>query len=184
MKPYYFLSLFAALMLLSTSCKEKKQTEDIIAHKQEVKKPTAPIRMQPYSATTQVQWVGRTYTVEINRMPDDSLRMVKDETGQKFVDNRIQLRIIRSDGSVFFKKSFTKADFTSYINALFQNEGIMEGFVFDKVNDNKLEFAASVCLPQTDEYIPLEVSVDNFANIRIRLDDSLDTNGDEDTEEI
>jgi len=178
-----FNVILLALLLVSTGCKEKKQSEDIIAHKQEVKKPSAPISMQSYADSAQVQWVGRSYTIKIRRTADDSLQMVKDETGQKFVDNRIQLRIIRSDGSVFFTKSFTKSNFTAYIDDKYQKEGILEGFVFDKVDDNKLVFAASVCLPQTDEYIPLVVSVDNFGNVSTKLDDSLDTSGDNSEEE-
>ena len=58
------------------------------AKKAEAPKPQAPIRMQTYTQTKDVVWLGRNYQVEVKRMPDDSLRMVKDETGQKFVDNR------------------------------------------------------------------------------------------------
>jgi len=103
--------------------------------------------------------------------------MVKDETGQKFVDNRITLRVLRADGSVAISKMFTKTAFTNYITDNFRKSGILEGFVFDKVDGQQLTFAASVCLPQTDEYIPLEVKVDNFGNVKIERDSQMDTNG-------
>ena len=173
-----------ACVLALPGCQEKKQSEVIIAHKQEVRKPSAPIRQQSYADSAQVQWVGRNYTIKVRRTADDSLRMVKDETGQRFVDNRIQLRVIRSDGSVFFNRSFTKSDFMPYVNSKFQKECIFEGFVFDKVDGNSLVFAASVCLPQTDEYIPLVVRVDNFGNVTTKLDDSLDTSGDDSEDEV
>ena len=163
--------------LLVTGCGGKKKSDDIIATKPEAPKPQAPIRMQNYTQTKDVGWLGKNYQVEVKRFPDDSLQMVKDETGQKFVDNRISLRIIRADGSVFFNRSFTKAAFDSYLNHDYRQTGILEGFVFDRVEGNNLYFAASVSHPQTDEYIPLVVTVSNLGDVGIRLDTDLDTNG-------
>lgn len=171
-------------MVTLTGCKEKKQTQDIIAPRMEVAKPSGPVRMQSYNVQHDVPWLGKTYQVEINRSPNDSLPMVKDETGQQFVDNRISLVVRRADGSVAIQKSFTKATFEGYIDANFRTAGILEGLVFDKVDDQQLLFAASVCLPQTDEYIPLEVKIDNFGNVRIARDSQMDTNGDNENDEV
>ena len=159
-------------------CKEKKQTQDIIAPRVEEAKPAGPIRMQPYNDQREIQWLGKIYKVEISRTPSDSLPKVKDETGQQFVDNRISLVVRRSDGSVAISKSFTKATFDAYIDARYRKEGILEGLVFDEVDEQNLDFAASVCLPQTDEYIPLEVTIDNYGNVKIERDSQMDTNGD------
>ena len=166
-------------LTLMVSCKEKKQTQDIIAPRVETPKPQGPIRMQPYSDTRSIQWLDKEYKVEINRTHSDSLPMVKDETGQLFVDNFITVRILRTDGSVAISKQFTKATFSKYIDAHYQKSGILEGLVFDKVDGHLLEFAASVSLPQTDEYIPLNVIVDNFGNVRIERDSEMDTYGNE-----
>lgn len=166
----------AALTLLG-GCKEKKQTQDIIAPKVEAQAPAAPIRMQPYNDLRSVLWLGKEYKVEVNRTPSDSLPKVKDETGQAFVDNRITLRVLRSDGSVAISKVFTKATFNDYIDAKYRKTGILEGLVFDEVDGQQLEFAASVSLPQTDEYIPLEVKIDNFGNVKIERDSQMDTSG-------
>ena len=172
MKQELTLVALAGLCLLA-GCKEKKQTQDII----EAPKPQGPISMQSYSDTVAVDWLGKEYKVEVCRAACDSLPMVKDETGQKFVDNRITLRVLRADGSVAISKMFTKTAFTNYITDNFRKSGILEGFVFDKVDGQQLTFAASVCLPQTDEYIPLEVKVDNFGNVKIERDSQMDTNG-------
>ena len=169
--------LVAALVLATAACSEKKKHDDIIATKTEAPKPQGPIRMQEYRQNTDIQWLGKNYQVEIVRSPDDSLRMVKDETGQKFVDNRISLRIIRADGSVFFKRSFTKAAFESLLDDDYRRTGILEGLVYDRVEGNNLFFAASVCHPQTDEYIPLVLTVSNFGDVGIKLDTLLDTAG-------
>ncbi len=176
MKRLYQILPLAALLLL-TGCSQKKKSDDIIATKPEVVKPQAPIRMQEYKQTTDVAWLGKNYQVEVHRVADDSLKMVKDENGQKFVDNRISVKVMRSDGSVFFSRSFTKAAFESYLNNDYRQTGVLEGLVYDKVEGNNLFFAASVSHPQTDEYIPLVVSVSNFGEVGIRLDTDLDTNG-------
>lgn len=169
-------------LVVLAGCKEKKQTQDIIAPRLEVQKPSGPIRMQPYSDERSVEWLGKEYKVEVKRTPDDSLHMVKDETGQQFVDNRIVLVVRRADGSVAIQKTFTKAAFENYIDASYRQQGILEGLVFDVVDGQQLGFAASVCLPQTDEYIPLEVRIDNFGNVTIRRDSEMDTNGGGDEE--
>ena len=171
------LILLAALTLLA-GCKEKQQTQDIIAPpKVESTQPAGPTRMQPYSQTWTVQWLGKDYKVSVNRIPNDSLPMVKDEAGYQFVDNSILLEVRRADGSVAISKTFTKATFNAYIDSNYRKSGILEGLVFDEVDGQSLEFAASVSLPQTDEYIPLEVKVDNFGNVKIERDSEMDTNG-------
>ena len=179
MKKFVKIVFFSALAVLVASCSEKKKHEDIIAPKVEKPKPQAPIHMQEYNQTTDVKWLNKSYQVVVNRQPDDSLRMVKDETGQKYVDNRISLRVIRADGSVFFSKSFTKAAFESLLNDDYRKTGILEGLVFDKAEGNNLFFAASVGHPQTDEYIPLVVTVSNLGDVGIRLDTQLDTTGED-----
>lgn len=166
----------AALMMIG--CGEKKKSDDIIAPKAEKPKLQAPIKMQEYAQTTDVKWLDKNYQVEINRVPDDSLKMVKDETGQKFVDNRITLRILRADGSVFFSRVFTKAAFDAYLDNDYRQTGILEGLVYDKMEGANLFFAASVCHPQTDEYIPMVVSVSSMGEVGIRRDTDLDTYGD------
>ena len=174
-----FTIILVAAAVTVVGCKEKKQTDDIIAPREEVQQPQGPIRMQNYDDSREVTWLGKQYTVAIKREADDSLRMVKDETGQKFVDNRITLRIIRADGSVFFQRVLTKAAFDAYLDGKYRQEGILEGVVFDQVNGNQLSFAGSVSLPQTDEYIPLVMTVDNFGNVSMRRDTELDTRGDD-----
>lgn len=177
-------TLFVALMaLLVTACGEKKKSDDIITTKPVAAKPQAPIRMQDYQQNTDIQWLGKNYQVQINRTPDDSLRMVKDETGQQFVDNRITLRIIRADGSVFFGRTFTKAAFDAQLDDDYRQTGILEGIVFDQVDGNNLVFAGSVSHPQTDEYIPLVITVSNFGDVTIKRDDQMDTSGEEKEEE-
>lgn len=78
---------------------------------------------------------------------------------------------------MFFKRSFTKAAFESLLDDDYRRTGILEGLVYDRVEGNNLFFAASVCHPQTDEYIPLVLTVSNFGDVGIKLDTQLDTAG-------
>ena len=160
--------------LITTSCGKKKQHDDIIVQETEVPQPQAPIRMQDYKDVKDVQWLGKQYQIEVSRTACDSLAMVKDESGQQFVDNRIVLKVIRQDGSVFCTKTFTKSAFSACLNDDYRKTGILEGFVFDKAEGNQLFFAASVCHPQTDEYIPMVVTLSNFAEVGISKDQQME----------
>ena len=160
--------------LITTSCGKKKQHDDIIVQETEVPQPQAPIRRQDYKDVKDVQWLGKQYQVEVTRTASDSLAMVKDETGQQFVDNRIVLRVIRQDGTVFCTKTFTKSAFNGCLDDDYRKTGILEGFVFDKAEGNQLFFAASVCHPQTDEYIPMVVTLSNFAEVGISKDQQME----------
>ena len=163
-----------AVPILLASCAKKKQPQDIIVQDVETPKPQGPISMQDYRDVKDIIWLGKQYQVEVVRTASDSLPMVKDDYGQQFVDNRISLRIIRSDGSIFCHKTFTKAAFDNCLDNDYRKTGILEGFVFDKVDGNNLLFAASVCHPQTDEYIPIVVTLSNFGDISVALDNSME----------
>lgn len=169
--------------LLTVNCGQKKKNDDIIVKKVETPKPQDPISMQDYTDTKDIVWLGKDYQVEVRREPDNTLPMVKDEDGQEFVDNHIVLRVIRSDGSEFVNRTFTKAAFESHLDEDYRNTGILEGLVFDKVDGSQLIFAASVCHPQTDEYVPFVVTLSKMGDLGIRLDTQMDTNGETEQEQ-
>lgn len=176
-----------ALGLLAVAvagCGNKKENETIIAPKVVKKAPSGPIRMQSYTQTKEVDFAGGRLTCVIQRTPGDSLRMAKDENGQKYVDNIITLTITRGDGSVFIKRSFTKQSFDDCLDDDYRETGILEGFVFDKVEGGNLCFAASVCHPQNDdEFIPIVVKVSSGGGVSIARDTQIDTNGTVDDED-
>ena len=131
--------------------------------------------MQPYIDEKEVSWIGKTYYVSISRQPSDSLPTVKDEMGQKFVDNVFQLSVTRKDGSVFFKRTFTKKNLAQYLDDDFNTTGVFEGLVFDKTDNDWLVFAASVGHPQSDEYIPLVIRLSRMGELSIKRDTQMDT---------
>ena len=169
------MALMVCLLAALTACGGKKKSDDIIAQRVTKVTPKAPERMQDYTDQRDVQWIGRTYHVAVHRQPADSLPMVKDETGQKYVDNTISVAVSRSDGSVFFSRRFTKADFMQHLDADYAKTGVFEGLVFDRADGDWLLFAASVCHPHTDEYIPLVVRLSRMGVVEIQRDTQLDT---------
>jgi hypothetical protein len=101
--------------------------------------------------------------------------MVKDETGQKYVDNVFSLKVSRKDGSVFYTRTFTKKALTQYLDDDFNKTGVFEGLVFDKAEGDYLFFGASVGHPQSDEYIPLVFRLSRMGELTIKRDTQMDS---------
>ena len=175
MKNVWLKVCLATVVVTLFACGNKKKSEDIIAQRVVKVEPKAPVKMQKNTDGLDVQWIGKTYHVSVHRQPADSLPMVKDETGQEYVDNIFTLAVSRQDGSVFFSRKFTKSDFANYVPEDFRRTGILEGLVFDKADGDWLVFAASVGRPQTDEYIPLVVKLSRMGTLEVRQDTELDT---------
>lgn len=169
--------LSVCMMLTVVACGGKKKSEDIIAQRVVKAAPKGPVSMQDYVDNRDVSWIGKNYHVAIHRFATDSLPMVKDENGQQYVDNLITLAITRSDGSMFYSHTFKKSDFKQYLDADYNETGILEGLVFDKSDGDWLVFAASVSHPQDeDEYIPMVVRLSRMGHLSISRDSLMDTN--------
>ncbi|MBR2114636.1 MAG: DUF4738 domain-containing protein [Prevotella sp.] len=180
-----FVVIATGMLLSLAACGEKKKSADIITRRVEKVMPQTPERMQEYDDRREVAWIGKQYKVTVHRQPGDSLPMVKDETGQKFVDNIISVSVLRADGSQFYSHNFTKTDFLNYLDDDYSKTGILEGLVFDKAEGDFLVFAASVSHPQADdEYIPLIVKLSRMGELTIQRDTQMDTTGDMSEQEL
>lgn len=174
MKQFLSVALLASLVVVLAACGGKKKSEDIIAHRIVKVQPKEPVRMQPYLDEKEVEWIGKKYLVSVSRQASDSLPMVKDETGQKYVDNVFLLKVSRQDGSVFFSRTFTKKSLTQYLDDDFNKTGVFEGLVLDKAEGDFLIFGASVGHPQSDEYIPLVFKLSRMGDLSIKRDTQMD----------
>lgn len=185
MKPTIALIAFAAGALTLGSCKEKKPVEaDIITERYVPQKPQKPIAMTVEDQTVNTTWLGKPYSVTINRVPVDSLT-VSDDSGQKYIDNRCRLTVTRQDGSVFTEKVFYKNTFHSYIKEPFVSKGILAGIRFTEAKGQNLEFSVVVAMPDAvdDLFIPLKLVIDNLGGIGISEDDDMGMRDYEDAEE-
>lgn len=140
--------------------------------------------MGDYSQNRTISWLGSAYTLCVERKADHKLQLAKDETGTKYYDNRIKLVIKRSDGSEFFNRTFTKADFADYVGNDYK-DGALLGIVFDRADSDNLYFAASVGSPDkmSDNYVPLVLTISRLGAVKIKQDTKLDTTSDEEADE-
>ena len=181
MKTCYVAAL--ALAIAVVSCKQDKRTGDIIT-----KKPVAEVhktiqKTGDYSQTRHVNWLGNNYSIVIQRMAETSSTVVDDASGNKYYDNKIIVRILRTDGTEFFKREFKKSDFSSYIDNSYNEKGVLLGVVFDRAEGDNMYFAASVGSPDklSDEYVPLEVKVSRTGSVSILKDTQQDAGGQQPT---
>lgn len=172
-----------AAFLLAACDKPKPQT-DIITHKTVKKEQTAPAKMQDYNHSEKVDWLGKQYTVSISRRAENDSSLVADDNGNKYHNNKITVRITRPDGSDFFDRTFTKADFASVVSSDYRRKSTLLGIVVDHVDGNNLVLAASIGSPDvlSDEYMPLIITVSRTGGITIAKDnrpDSVETQEEE-----
>lgn len=172
---YFGITLLASLCLLS-ACKEEKKSKDIITQKPIIVKKQGPQTLEPTDNTDAVQWLGKTYTVEIHRRADKELPMTRDESGAEYYDNRVQVKVIRPDGTEFFNREFTKQSFRSFLNESTLRDGALLAVVFNEVKDDHLMLAASVGSPDamSEEYVPFVISISRMGDVNIEKDNSLD----------
>lgn len=135
-------------------------------------------RMQTSRSETDIKFKGKEYHSLVSRTPDESLPHVKNEMGDTYVDNKIVLRLTRGDATVV-NKTFTKNDFASVVDAKFLSKSVLEGIVFDKTAPEGIVYAASVCYPQTDLYVPLSITITADGKMSIKKVDVLEEGLDE-----
>lgn len=175
---------FCVVAMLVVSCTEKPKSDNIIVHKRAKVQKKSTQAMSGYEDKRNVEWLGAMYKVCVERKSDTSLPHAFDEMGNSYYDNSITVRVLRSDGSVFFERTFRKSDFTQYISDDYA-KGALLGVVFDCVENESLRFAASVGSPDkmSDEYEPLVVKVSRTGGVSIAKDTKLDTASEESLDE-
>lgn len=166
------------MSLALVSCKDKVVKKDIIVPPPTPEAPKGPQQMSETHQSPQVDWLGSTYKIIIDRKADKGLPKVSDENGMEYYDNSITVRIQRADGSDFFNKTFSKEFFAQYLpNSEYARNGALLGIVFDKIENDRLTFAASVGSPdvQSDEFIPLIMTINRMGEISVKQDTRMDT---------
>ncbi len=171
----FTICLMLPFLLMATSCEKKKESTIIIAKSSKPaatsSKPTATGNKRN---AQKVDWLGRQYTVETTLTADSTLQLASDGA-QRYYDNRAGVRITRPDGSEFFKHQFTKNELKKYIEPSYYADGALLGMVLLKADGQQLRFVATVGNPDvaSDESQTVMVTIDNFGNMRIQKDDSL-----------
>lgn len=179
MKKKKNISLLAVfvLMLAFCACSKQKPTNDIIAPKPVKEVQKSPAAMPQNHQDRKIDWVGSVYRVVIDRTADKSLPLTMDESGKKYYDNVISVKIIRKDGSEFFNRTFSKDDFAQYVEGKYAKNGALLGIVLDKAEGDNVYFAASVGSPDalSDEYVPMVMTITRMGAVSVKKDNKMDT---------
>lgn len=180
----FLASAICAALAALAACSSKPKTNDIIAKKPVKTAPKPTQNMGDYSQQRTVEWLGGTYSVSVERKADPSLPLTADESGNKYYDNRITLTILRSDGTEFFKRTFSKTDFDEYTGDEYK-DGALLGIVLDHAEGDNIVFAASVGSPDkmSDNYVPLVLKISRVGGVTITKDTKLDTTSDDMSDE-
>ena len=74
-----------------------------------------------------------------------------------------RMQVSKADVDIKFKgkdyHTFTKRNFVSIVGEDFLAKSILEGMVYNKTTPQGIVYAASVCYPQTDLYVPISITI-------------------------
>lgn len=171
----HFIYILACLSGFFAACSSggKGKADETLTVKPDSTAVAGPERMQVSDVTTAIEYKGKEYRSTVVRRPDESLPVVKNEEGEEFIDNRITLRLV-CGGKQVVAKEFTKESFAALVDAKFLKYAILEGLVFDKTTPQGFVYAASVCYPQSDLYVPLRLTITPDGNVSMAREELLD----------
>lgn len=173
-----FLGLLACMSCQSDARNGEAGRADVhVVAKPDVEDKSSE-RMPMSDVTTRFQFRGKPCEVQVFRTPDETLPRVKDESGNEYVDNRVNLRIT-SQGKTLVERSLTKANFASVVEPRFLQHAIFEGLVYDTVTSRGVVFAASVSYPQSDLYVPIRLTLTEGGHVAMETEDLLGTSAEE-----
>lgn len=177
MKRIYFMAVLCAACLVGCGEQKKdaKEEEKRIFQIESVDENTGLQRMQVSRVSQEITCKGKKFQLFVERTPSDDLPHVKSDMGL-FADNRISVKITRSDGSALFSKVFSKSDFADYLPASYLKRSVLEGMVFDDVKtseSNEITLAASVSYPMTDLYVPFKVVISQSGKMSVMKDEDM-----------
>ena len=162
-KKHHLMSVLAALLVvvcISCSKKEEKPRR-IVVDPPEEEQPIGTQKQDDQLQSENVQWLGKTYVVNIIRKADESLPLVNDGTGVEYYDNRITVTVVRQDGSTFFERAYTKTDFSPFVEPATLKFRSLYTISLYEVTDNAISLVACVGSP--------DISSDDFQLIEIRI---------------
>lgn len=161
MKRNLYTVIICACLAAMTACESREKNSDIVVRKVQQKQNKTIQRVGDYTQSRVVDWNGNPFTVYVERKADTTKPIITDETGNKYYDNRVVVRITAKDGRDVFSQTFSKETFSNYVESTYLHDNALLGVVFDCVDGNSLCFAASIGSPDnmSDDYVPLLLKV-------------------------
>ena len=156
--------MFASCTQQKTETQETEQTEQA---------DNAVRSMHDYAYSDSLTIGSHKVVYTILGEADSTLKVVEDEDGVKFADNRWKL-VITKDGKQLFNHSFSKADFKSKLPEDFQKYGTMDGLRFNRAEEGKLYFNTCVSFPDSDMSCPFFLIIGPDGSYRIEPNTTID----------
>ena len=166
-----FCAVFCAAGYFVACDKPAQHTvNNIIVPPRQVNEPDTLIhQMNEVKGADKAEWIGSEYMVVTRRHTSDSLSFVIDNSGRRFRNNVIDVRITRKDGSTFFEKSFTKAAFQKYLSEDDYEHSVLLGLVYNGTDNEHISLLGSVGNPDilTEEFVPFNVNISRMGEVSI-----------------
>ena len=179
-KLIYLLGLTMLMVIVACSGTAEKKQSDIRVLMQDSTDAHGLQRMTARKSEIDIKYKGQESHSFISRTPNDSLPRVVSQMGNTYVDNQIVLRLTRGNERIF-SRTFTKKQFASLIGEDFMAKSILEGIAYDKTTPEGFVYAASICYPQTDLYVPVSITISTDGKISMKKEELLEEVYEEDT---
>ena len=179
-KLIYLLGLTMLMVIVACSGTAEKKQRDISVLNQDSTDAHGLQRMTARKSEIDIKYKGKEYHSFISRTPNDSLPREVSQMGNTYVDNQIVLRLTRGNERIF-SRTFTKKQFASLIGEDFMAKSILEGIAYDKTTPEGFVYAASICYPQTDLYVPVSITISTEGKISMKKEELLEEVYEEDT---
>lgn len=176
----YFFLLSMMVVIAACGGKNGNQKDDAQVLMQDSADAHGLQRMQSSNSEVDISFKGKEYHSVVSRTPDEDLPRVVSEMGDTYVDNKIVLRLTRG-GEQVFNMTFTKNNFASLVGDNFLAKSILEGIVYNKTTPQGIVYAASVCYPQTDLYVPISITITADGKMSMEKVEALEDTYEEDS---
>lgn len=173
MKQTLILMLLPAMALLTSCGKDGGKPEDDVRSAVETQEAVNAIHRLSELHMKDARRVGsNNYSWTIDRVSCDSLDIVEDDMGYRYVDNMVKI-LLHRNGAVVFSRTFTKADFAHLLDRDFYAHSILDGCRFMQVEDGMVVFSLTVSYPDSDMSQPFKLYVASDGSTRMVKDNDL-----------
>ena len=174
MKKLIYILLVTGIVFASCQKKQKRNEDIIMVKPEKTEMATHVKQLQKSDVTLKINHRGKAYKTRVVRVPDESLDMIPDADGNKYMDNKVTVTLTQGDTEVWHKV-FTKQSFASLVGEEFMQKSILEGFVFYKEVPQGFVYAVSVAYPDSDLFVPIEVTIAPDGGVRMVKSDLIDS---------
>lgn len=173
--------LFPLLMLVlaMSACQQNNQTVSTTPANDSIKTESKDIlhRLPTLHVEDTITSGKNVYAIQIHRQACDSLGIVIDDMGYRYVDNLLKVSV-KKNGSTLFSRTFKKANFLHLLDTEFAKHSILDGCRFLQVHEGMVSFSLAVSYPDSDMSRPLMLNIGPDGSYTItKIDDLEDEYG-------